>query len=544
MHRFFNNLKANLNSWSFLSIFFILFISTPIFLIIFNISGPMNEIMEHIINNLLKTYIKNTLIISLGTVLITIFLGVSLAYFISFYEFRGRKFFSLALILPLAIPDYIGAHVYANIFSYSGYIPTLLRERYGIMYNLDIMNNYGAIFVFAMCFYPYVYIVVKSFLSKQSNSIIEVSKSLGKSNKEIFFKVLLPLSRGAIVGGSTLVVLEVLNAYGLPNYFGIHTFSTGIFRAWFSFKDLSSAVKMAAMLLVCTYLVIIIEKLFRRGKNYSYSNTKIKYVKRVQVSKKNEWFLGFYCFSVLTVSFIIPILQLLYWAKFTYKSVLNRGFYALIGNSVLITLIATFLIIAISVIIANTARFTRGKSGMLLSKLATMGYAVPGAVIAIGMLMFFIAVDKMLVPIYQALGIENTLVLTLGFPLLISAYIVRFLSISFNTVENGFEKIGLKFHEASRSFGNGVTKTFFKVDLPMMRGSLIGAGILVFVEIIKELPLTLLLRPFNFETLATIIKKYAEDEMLPEASIPSLILVVVCIVLLMIFNRINKGGKE
>ena len=216
----------------------------------------------------------------------------------------------------------------------------------------------------------------------------------------------------------------------------------------------------------------------------------------------------------------------------------------LIQNSILITLVTTGIILVISVIISNTTRLNKGKLSLVLSKLATMGYSIPGAVIAIGMLMFFIGLDKTLVPLYRKFGIDETLVLTLSFALLISAYVVRFLAISYNTVESGFEKVGTKFHEASRSLGKGITKTFFKIDMPMIKGSLLGAGILVFIEIIKELPLTLLLRPFNFETLATVIKKYAEDEMLPEASIPSLILIIVCMLLLLIFNKIGKGEKR
>lgn len=544
VYNFFTKIRTNLNFWSFFSILSVLFVSTPILLIAFNVSNPMNETMQHIIDNLLHSYIKNTLIISIGTGFFTIVIGVSLAYFVSFYNFPMRDFFSWALVLPLAIPDYIGAHVYANIFSYSGFIPIILREKFGLQYNLDIMNNYGAIFVFSLCFYPYVYIIVKSFLSKQSNSLIEVSKSLGKNNRTIFWKILLPLSRGAIVGGVTLVILEVLNAFGLPNYFGIQTFSTGIFRAWFSFKDLDSAVKMAAMLLVCTYFVILLEKFIRRKKSYSFSNTKVKYIVRQNLNKKAGIKLTILASLVFSLAFVTPVLQLLYWAKLTYKSVLNKEFFMLIQNSILITLVTTGIILVISVIISNTTRLNKGKLSLVLSKLATMGYSIPGAVIAIGMLMFFIGLDKTLVPLYRKFGIDETLVLTLSFALLISAYVVRFLAISYNTVESGFDKVGTKFHEASRSLGKGITKTFFKIDMPMIKGSLLGAGILVFIEIIKELPLTLLLRPFNFETLATVIKKYAEDEMLPEASIPSLILIIVCMLLLLIFNKIGKGEKR
>ncbi len=544
MKTIFTKMRTSLNSWSFFSLIIILFVSTPIILIALNIFNPSNEVFEHIKEFLLVSYIKNTLIMGLGTGLFSIIIGVSSAYFVSLYDFPLRKFFSWALVLPLAIPDYIGAHVYANIFSYTGYIPTLLREKYNIEYNFDIMNLGGAIFVLTLCFYPYVYILVKSFLSKQSNSLIEVSKSLGKNNKQIFWKVLLPISRGAIVGGVTLVILEVLNAYGLPNYFGIQTFSTGIFRVWFSFKDLDTAIKMSAMLLFVTYTIILGEKFLRRRKSYSFSNTKIRPIIRQKLNKKNKVMVLSWLSLVFGFAFIIPILQLSYWASLTYKHILNREFLILIRNSFGITIISTLIIIIFSIVIANTTRLSKGKLSIIISKGATMGYSIPGAVISIGMLLFFISLDGKLVPLYNLIGIDNSLFLTLSFVLLVSAYLVRFLAISYNTIESGFEKVGLKFHEASRSLGKGISKTFLLVDLPMIKNSILGAGILVFIEIIKELPLTMLLRPFNFNTLSTAIKKFAEDEMLPEASIPSLILIGVCLVLLLIYNKLEKGKKN
>lgn len=544
MKNIFTKMRTSLNSWSFFSLIIIIFVSTPIILIALNIFNPSNEVFDHIKNYLLVSYIKNTLIMALGTGLLSIIIGVSSAYFVSLYDFPLRRFFSWALVLPLAIPDYIGAHVYANIFSYTGYIPTLLREKFGITYNFDIMNLGGAIFVLTLCFYPYVYILVKSFLAKQSNSLIEVSKSLGKNNKQIFWKVLLPISRGAIVGGVTLVILEVLNAYGLPNYFGIQTFSTGIFRVWFSFKDLDTAIKMSAMLLFVTYTIILGEKFLRRRKSYSFSNTKIRPIIRQKLNKKNKVMVLSWLSLVFSFAFIIPILQLSYWASLTYKYILNKEFLILIRNSFGITIISTLIIIIFSIVIANTTRLSKGKLSIIISKGATMGYSIPGAVISIGMLLFFISLDGKLVPLYNLIGIGNSLFLTLSFALLVSAYLVRFLAISYNTIESGFEKVGLKFHEASRTLGKGISKTFLLVDLPMIKNSVLGAGILVFIEIIKELPLTMLLRPFNFNTLSTAIKKFAEDEMLPEASIPSLILIGVCLVLLLIFNKLEKGKKN
>lgn len=544
MKNIINKTRASINSWSLASILIVGLICTPILSILINIFAPINDNLIHTTSYLLPEYIKNTFIIAISVGFSTSVIGVFLAWILSVYEFRGRKFFSWALILPLAIPSYISGYAYSGIFSYTGLIPSYLRNRHGININMDILNIYGVIFIFSLCFYPYVFLVVKGFLNKQSASLLEASKSLGKSNFETFFKVILPLARGAIVGGVSLVIMEVLNAYGLVSHFGVNTFSTGIFRIWLSLDDVDTAIKMSALLMSLTFLIILTEKFLRKRKSFSYSSTKIRPIKREKLKGSKEVYAILLCSLILLPAFIIPIMQLIYWAFLTYDTMLNKELIRTILNTFAITGLSSILIIIISVIIANSVRLQKNFMGNIISKLSTMGYSIPGAVIAIGIMLSFVALDRFLAPLYMFFGINKTLVFTLSFALLISAYVVRFLAVSFNAVESGFDKIGLKFHEAGRSLGKGITQTFFLIDLPMIKSSVIGGFILVFIEIIKELPLTLLLRPFNFNTLATLAKQYAEDEMIAESAIPSLIIIFICFLAIYFFNKLNEGRKK
>jgi len=543
MQKLIRNLKINTDSWSILSFISVALISMPILNIFLNIFNEKNENWLHIKENLIFEYMKNSFIIASGTAIVCIFLGVSLAWLLSAYSFPLSSFFEWALILPLAIPSYIGGYTYAGILNYTGPIQTYLRS-FGIEVKpglLDIMNLNGVIFVFSMTLFPYVFIIVKGFLTKQSAGLIEASKSLGKSDLDTFFKVVLPISRGAIVGGVSLVVLEVLNDYGLVSYFGIPTFSTGIFRTWLSLGDLNSAIKLSSILMFIIFIVLLFEKIAAKRKSYSFSSTKIKPLKKRKLNGLAGYSAATICTFIFLFSFFIPFLQLLNWSFLSYKKVMDLQFIELVLNSFTIAGITSLLIIAVATVIANNYRIRKNTFTRFCSKLANTGYSIPGAVISVGVLIFFMTLDKKVFSgLYYLLNSNKTLVLTSSILLLIFAYIVRFLSIAYNSIESGFNKVGTSFLEASKSLGMNTTQTFFKVDFKMMRPSIFGAFILIFVDILKELPLTLILRPFNFHTLATKAFEYAGDEMIHEASIASIIIIFVSSLAIFFFNKLGK----
>lgn len=541
-----SSIKRSFNLWGMLSAFFAALIILPNVDLFGNLFVQPNENWYHIKTYLLKDYITNTLVIIGFTGIFTVLVGSGLAWLISAYDFPGRRIFNWALILPLTIPPYIGAYTYNGILNYTGVVQRLLRNVLEVQVNpkwLDIMNIQGAIFIFAVFLFPYVYTVTRAFLTNQSASLIENARLLGKNSLEIFVQVVLPISRGAILGGMTLVIFEVLNDYGVVSYFGVQTFSTAIFKAWFSMGDIDTAVKLSGVLMTIVISVLLLERGLRGRKKYSYTTSKVRPIVRTRLRGMKGFWAFFLSFIVLSLGFIIPVLQLLVWSTLTYKKVLNIAFLKLLGNSVVVALVAALIILGVAVIIANFSRLQENWVGKLFSKVTLLGYSIPGAVISMGVILFFVDFDRKLEWFYKVLNPNSiTLVLSSSVVMLIFAYSVRFLAVGYQSIEAGFEKVGKKFFEASRMLGNGVTKTFFRVDLLMIKPAVISAFALTFVDIVKELPLTLILRPYNFNTLATKTYEYATDEMIHEAAIPALLIILVSIASVYLLNKL--GEKE
>ncbi len=540
------NLRKNLNMWAILSFVFITLVLIPNINIFINLFNPANENWTHIKEYLLKDYIINSLILVSITGFFTVIIGTSLSWIISLYDFPLRRFFKWGLILPLAIPPYIAAYTYNGLLNYTGVIQSFLRNNFHIKVNqkyFDLMNIQGAIFIFTLFLFPYVYIITKSFLEKQSSALIENARVLGRKPLDIFFSVVLPISRGAIIGGVSLVILEVLNDYGVVSYYGVPAFSTAIFKTWFSMGDIDSAVRLSAILMAFVFIILVLEKLLRGRKKYSFTTSKVRPISRIRLEGIKAFLAFSYIFIVFLLSFLIPALQLVHWTTLTYKKILNIKFFEFMISSLSVALIASLIIVVIAIIIANYNRINDNVLSKIYSKITVIGYSIPGAVIAIGVIVMFIGLDKSLYGIYKLFNPDTgKLVLSTSIVMLIFAYIIRFLAIGYNSIESGFDKVGIKFYEASRMLGNGITKTFLKVDFPMIKPAIVSGLLLVFVDILKELPLTLILRPFNFNTLATKSYEYANDEMIHEAAISSVIIILISAISIYLFYKI--GDKE
>ncbi|RFU62249.1 iron ABC transporter permease [Peribacillus saganii] len=539
--KLFRLMKLKMNSWAILSFLITIIIMMPILFITFEFFTRSSENWEHINEYLLNSYLFNTLLILFFTGLLTVFIGVSMAWFISAYDFPLRGFFKWGLILPLAIPPYIGAYTYNGILNYTGVIQSILRNFYQIEVNqkyFNIMSIPGAIFIFSVFLFPYVYLITKNFLENQSASLVENARLLGSNSFEIFFRIVIPISRASIVAGVSLVILEVLNDYGVVKYFGIQTLSTAIFQTWFGMADLGSAIKLSGILMMIVVVILMAEKWLRGRKKYSYSNSKVRPLKPVKLTGYKAWAIFAYISAVFLLSFFIPFIQLVKWTFTTYKQVLSDEFIGLIWNSTFVAFTAAAVIVVIALIIANFSRLFEGRVTNLVSKIVVLGYSIPGAVIAIGVLTLFIALDRQLLIFYQLIGLTPSLVLSLSLSMLIFAFVIRFMAIGYNSIETGFDKIGTTFTEASRTLGMTVTQTFFKVDLKMIKGAVAGGFILVFIEILKELPLTLILQPFNFYTLATKAFQYAGDERIQEAASASILIILISGVSIYIFHKV------
>ncbi len=538
--------KQNFNIWSLLSFVFIALVIMPNINIFMSIFQKPNENWFHIKEYMLKGYILNSMILVIFTGLITVIIGVSLAWIISVYEFPMRSFFKWGLILPLAIPSYIAAYTYNGILNYTGVIQTFLRNSLNMQINqkyFDIMSIKGAIFIFTISLFPYVYIITRSFLEKQSAALIENARVLGRNLIEIFIFVVMPISRGAIICGESLVVLEVLNDYGVVQYFGIPTFSTAIFKTWFGMGDTDSAIRLSGVLMLIVIMILISEKFLRGNKKFSSTNTKIRPISRIKLKGFKSNLAFGYCFFIFSIGFLIPTIQLIYWSVLTYKKILNIEFVTLILNSFSVAAISASLVVIMAVVIANYCRINENFISKLYSKATLIGYSIPAAVIAISVIMFFIKIDNNFYWIYKMIDSDSKkMLLSTSLIMLVFAYMIRFLAVGYNSIESGFEKIGKKFFEASRMLGMSVTQTFFKVDLKMIKPAVLSAFLLVFVDVLKELSLTLILRPFNFNTLPTKVFEYANDEMIPESSIPSLVIIIISFISIYLFYKI--GDKE
>ena len=516
--------------------------------VLFQLFKKPNENWIQIKEYLLQDYIGNTLILVFFTALVTIILGASLAWLIAAYDFPLRKFFRWALILPLAIPSYIAAYTYASMTSYTGVIQTTLRSILDTELNqryFNIMSLPGAVFILSITLMPYVYLILRSFMESQSAALVESARMLGRNSFGIFFNVVLPISRGAIVGGVSLVILEVLSDYGVASYFGIQTFSTAIFRSWFSLSDMDSAIRLASILMVFVLGLFFLEKILRGKRRYSMTNTKHRPLSRKVLKGKVALIASGYSGLVLILGFLIPVGQLLYWGVLTFRETLAGDVLLLSFNTLWVAVVSAVLILIFGIILGNYSRLKNNFLSKIYGKISLIGYSIPGAVVAITMILFFIHLDRLLGPLYR-LAVPNapTLVLSMSIFLLIGAYVLRFMAVGFQAVEGGFERVGKKYYDASKMLGHGEASTLFKIDLPMLKPAILSGFTLVCVDIIKELPLALILRPFNFNTLATKVFEYANDERIPESSVPSLLIILVVGLSILILNKTMDKEKR
>lgn len=518
----------------------------PVGIVLFSLFIPGTEIWNHILNYLLQSYFLETLFLASGVLICASVIGVLSAWIIVHYEFPLKKIISLFLILPMAIPAYISAFTYAGILDYTGPVQVFFRNTLNMNDGypvIDIMNLPGAIFIMTLALYPYIYLPVRSAFKQQAGSIHDVSLVLGISGIRFFLKVSLPLIRPALVGGGILVLMEVLNEYGAVHYFGVNTLTVGIFRAWFSLGDLTSAMKLSALLMLGVLTIIVSERKLRGRTGYSLPSG------RPYISKKaGKWMALLLIFiTSLPVLFglLIPLGQLIKWALVSDQGLFSTQFLMLIKNSFVLTLITTILIITTAITAAHILRNPSIRWRKGLSSILTLGYAIPGTVIAIGIMIGFGFIDRQLNAAFSFItAMPGRLFLSGSLVALVIAYGIRFLGVAFNPIDAGFTQISSNYHQAARTLGRNSAGALFSVDLPNIPSSLKAAGILVLLDILKELPLTMILRPFNFDTLAVRAYEMASDERLPMAALPSLVIILIGLISVLLLTTGRKNRRK
>lgn len=463
-------------------------------------------------------------------------IGVGTAWLVTICRFPGSRVFEWALLLPLATPAYLLAYTYTYMLDFFGPVQTGLRELFGWSsvgdyWFPDIRSVGGAIAMLVLVLYPYVYLLARVAFLEQSACTLEASRSLGCGPWRSFLTVALPLARPSIVSGLSLVLMETLGEFGTMKYFGVTTFTTGIYRTWFGMGDHTAAAQLAAVLLIFILCLILLERFSRRQARYYQTSSRYHQPPRYPLYRIRAGAAWVACFLPVSLGFGVPTIYLLYMTIANADMTLYRSFWDLATNSFMLAVITAGIAIAIASIMAYGQRLQSNLVMHLGIRVAAMGYAIPGTVIAVGVLIPMGRLDNALDSWMRAtFGISTGLLLSGTIAALIFAYLVRFLAVSFNTVESSLGKISPNLDDASRSLGHGPASTLFRVHVPLMWGGIITAAMLVFVDVMKELPATLVIRPFNFNTLAVQVYQYASDERLVEASAPALAIILVGII--------------
>lgn len=529
--------------WFFLTLLVTLLLTSPVWLLLSFLFEPTNENWTHIAETLLSEYIINSLILMFGVSIGTLLIGVSTAWLITQHDFFGSRILHWALLLPLAMPAYIIAYTYTGLLDFAGPVQEILRPLFGMAFMRDwfpeIRSLGGAILMFSLVLYPYVYLLARSAFASNSQAIIDTSKTLGANPVKIFFKVALPMARPAIIAGLTLALMETLADFGTVEYFGIPTFTTGIYRTWTGFGDTTTTAQLSLLLLAFVVALMAVEYWSRRqAKYFSHAQKGTKAIKSLLTGKKS-FFAFSICFLPIILGFIIPALQLLNWSIMTADTSFNSEFFTLMWNSFYLAFFTAIIAVTIALLLGYSKRIQKHKLIEFLVKLTTLGYAIPGTVIAVAVMIVFTSVDHALDSFMdEYFNISTGLLLSGSLFILIFAYTFRFLSVSMQTIDSGLERIKHSMEESALSLGATRWKVLTKIHFPLLSTSLLTAFLLIFVEVLKELPTTLILRPFNFNTLSVRAYEMASDERLADAGLPALLIVLTGLIPVIILSRI------
>lgn len=513
-----------------------LLLALPVMVVLGFVFVPAGDVWSHLADTVLKDYVVNSLWLMLGVAIGTLLLGISTAWLTSMCQFPGRGIFEWALLLPMAMPAYIIAYTYTGMLDFAGPLQTAIRDWTGLGYGdywfPQIRSLPGAALMLTLVLYPYVYLLSRAAFLNQSICVLDVSRTLGNGPWRTFWKVALPLARPAIIAGLSLALMETLADYGTVQYFGVSTFTTGIFRTWFGMDSHAAAAQLAAGLMVFIFVLITLERLSRRQAQYHHTSQRHQDLSRYQLQGRQAFFAFTVCAAVLFFGFLLPAGQLLSWTLNVAEDVIDERFIGMLVNSLQLASITAVLALALALLLAYGQRLYRHDKGVRFAvRLASMGYAVPGAVIAVGVMIPFAWLDNTIDGWSRAqFDFSTGLLLSGTIVAVIFAYLSRFLAVALQTVDSGLTRITHSMDEAGRSFGYRPLEILRRVHMPMLRGSLLTAILLVFVDVLKELPATLILRPFNFNTLAVRAYELASDERLAEAAPAALAIVLAGII--------------
>ena len=526
-----------------------LLIALPLITVISFVAYPAGDVWQHLLQTVLKDYVINSLLLAAGVAVGTTLIGVSTAWLTTVCDFPGRSWMTWALLLPLAMPAYIIAYTYTGMLDYAGPVQFVLREVFdvgeGAYWFPEIRSLGGAIVMLSLVLYPYVYLLARAAFLEQSVAIIDASRTLGYGPWASFFFVSVPIARPAIVAGVSLALMETLADYGTVQYFGISTFTTGIFRTWFGLGDTIAAAQLSALLMGFVLTLLVIERWSRSRMRFHRVGQRLDRVSSVRLWGWRSVVATLFCVLVLALGLLLPAVQLGIWFLRTAATMVDETFMRLVINTVSLAAITAIVTVGLSIFLGYGGRLHPTPLVRSAIRIAGMGYALPGTVIAVGVMLPFAWMDNALNALLeQQFGISPGLLLSGTLAALLFGYVVRFLAVSLSTFESGLSGIRPTMDDSARSLGYKPLALVWRIHVPLLRGSLLTAMLLVFVDVMKELPATLVLRPFNFNTLAVRAFELASDERLADSSTAALAIVFTGVIPVILLSRWIDTGRS
>ena len=536
-----------INAWHISSFLISTIVVIPLITVFTSFFDNTSNYYEILKNTFLLEYISNSIILLFSVLIITFIFGTVSAYLVSFYKFPLSNFFKWALILSFAVPPYIYAYSLIAFFENYGTAFTILKNLFGEgEYNKHIPKldgMFGLVLSISFSLFAYVYILARASFLYQSQNLIELGKNLGFSKFKSFYSIILPSARPAIVAGLSLVAMETLAEFGAVDFFSINTLTTGIYNAWITFDDLAFANRLSFFLLLFILALFILENLSRKKARY-HSNTKggFKEKEKIQLSGGKSFLAFIFCFTLFFLSFLFPLSQMLYWTIKFPENLINFQAVDLLLNTLYLLILSSLVLIIFSLISNYGNRVVKTKTLNILSTLSISGYAIPGVILAVAFITFIAWFDENII---KALGFLSIKKIFIGSIFgLVLVYFIRFYSLAFNGIKSGYEKINISVDESAYLLGYSKRKTFTNIHIPYLRNSLLFVGILISLEIIRELPITLILRPFNFETFATTAYISASEDLLEAAAVPSLFLILIASVFIIFTSKYILRDKN
>ena len=520
-----------------------LLVASPVLAIVVIALTSTGDVWGHLVSTVLPGYAATTAQLMLGVGIVTFAVGTGSAWLVTMYAFPGRRVVDWLLMLPLAMPTYIIAYAYVDILSYSGGLQSALRAAFGWHGARDywfpeIRSLGGAILVMAFVLYPYVYLTTRAAFLQQSLLLIEASRTLGHALGSSFVRVALPLARPAIVAGITLALMECLNDLGAVQFFGVNTLTVGVYSTWLHRNNLGGAAQIALVMLAFVFVLILLERRARRGRRFVQTTGRERAPARQRLTGPVRWIALGLCLVPVCLGFFVPAGILVTFALRRVAELDYARFASEALNSLTLALLAAGVSVLIGIFLGHAARTSRVMPVRIATLAASVGYAVPGTVLAIGILVPLARFDNALDGFArEAFGISTGLLLTGTMFSIVFAYVVRFMAVSYGAIDAGYARLSPSLHMAARSLGRTPLGALREVQLPLMKPAIVAAALLVFVDSMKELPATLLLRPFNFDTLATQVYTYASLALVEEAALPALAIVAVGIIPVLALNR-------